>query len=1314
MAPRKFALTPTAARVRAISLALSGVTLAISGNSLLADYALADIVPDRTLGNESSVVIPNTTVRGEIADKIEGGATRGANLFHSFQEFNVGELQRVYFANPSGIENILTRVTGSNLSNILGTLGVDGTANLFLLNPNGIVFGAQARLDVAGSFFASTANSLVFGDGQEFSATSPQAAPLLTISITPGLQYGKYDPRTTITNAGNLAVGQDLTLAAGNLDLQGQLEAGRNLTLLAEDTVSITDSVAQLFKANSGGSLLIQGNQLITIAAKNYSDSGLFAGSDLRLRSANPITGDTNYTVGGNIIIEQLDGNPGNFISPNDPIILANGDVSLGNYTGASLHILAGGSVTVGDIEINSTDTGDNTISPSNSNAFLASLANVTLSDEAATSVVIDGSNQPTLDIRAGIDWTLLGGFPGNTDSGNLSPNFGSAATSANIEIGDISINVPNGLVLLTNQYQANPSLVSDTLKISSILTGDGTVVTNRREVDPSNQRFLGNGGSVFIDYRGGIDISQRIYSSSASGTAGDITLITNEQLFLDGSFIDSNTFGTEKGGDITIDTGSLYAKNGAQIETSTFGQADAGKVTIVADDTVTFEGQPANGQITRVFNIIEKNAIGNSGGISITTGSLFVNDVFLQSRVVGQGNSGDITIIAKDEVIVDKSVNSIATRVDGNGIGNAGDISIDAESVTITNGARLVADTLGQGNSGNISVTARDTVTIDGVASNTRVASGLRSRVGQDIVDQNDSNQSQAEGGRGNITIKAKSVFVTNGGQLSTDINDRGNRDKTDENGGNISIFAEDDVIFDGVVTNENGNSFSSIIFTRVTDQAVGDGGNVLIDAGSVSFTNGAEIISETRGKGNGGDVEIIARDRVLFDRVVFFGNDNNTVDSAIVTNVRDNGEGNGGDIRITVTEGSLVIAQGAKLESQSRGKGDGGDVFISVRDQVSIDGVGINGKRSRILTGVNSESTEGNGGKIQIDANSIYVTNGGAIDASTNGNGNGGLIDLNSKTLTVNGGVISSAAKEAATGEAGTITIDTDDALKVEDGGEITVTSDNGVAGNLNITANSLLLNDGELLAETQLNRGKEGANITLVSDSIVMLNESLISAEASDLATGGNIDIKTDVLIAFPPTDRNGSDIIAKAAQGQGGEITIDAEDVRLIEEREAIEGNGTNDIDASSESGPQGIVTINTGNLDPSRGLDQLPSNFSDLSSLIVASCRRSGKISGDQVDKFIVTGRGGIPPSPLDPIIGRTIIADWVTLEDQTGTEIDNNDSKAPSTEQKSQRKKIVEAQGWMTGPDGTIILTSFPTDTTSPPKPWYHYFSCRD
>ncbi|WP_068969768.1 filamentous hemagglutinin N-terminal domain-containing protein [Nostoc sp. PCC 7524] len=126
-------------------LASSGLTSAYT------HAAIAQIVPDGTLGAENSQLTPNANVRGLPALLIEGGATRGINLFQSFLQFNIGDGQRVYFNNPTGIENILTRVTGSDPSKIFGTLGVDGQANLYLLNPNGIIFGTNARLDVAGS-----------------------------------------------------------------------------------------------------------------------------------------------------------------------------------------------------------------------------------------------------------------------------------------------------------------------------------------------------------------------------------------------------------------------------------------------------------------------------------------------------------------------------------------------------------------------------------------------------------------------------------------------------------------------------------------------------------------------------------------------------------------------------------------------------------------------------------------------------------------------------------------------------------------------------------------------------------------------------------------------------------------------------------------------------------------------------------------------------------------------------------------------------------------------------------------------------------
>ncbi|MGH2415724.1 MAG: filamentous hemagglutinin N-terminal domain-containing protein, partial [Microcystaceae cyanobacterium] len=341
---------------------------------------------------------------------------------------------------PAQIENILSRVTGNNPSNLLGTLGVLGNANLFFINPNGILLGPNAQLDIRGSFVASTANSIVFNNGFEFSATNPVAPPLLAINITPGLQYGTNHPGSTITNAGNLSVGQDLTLSAGNLDLQGQLYAGRDLTLQAWDTVRVRDSALAPFIAAAGGQLLLQGNQSVDIFALNHPNSGLFSGGNMVLRSANTVGGDAHYWSGGNFRIEKLDGSLGKLYSPHDPIIATANDVELGGYKGESLHILAGGRVRItGEVEIDNVDGTATSIGPDgptpyNDQAFTA----ITLSDNT-TPISINGHARPTLDIRAGIDWTSLpGGVPGNTNlftTTNPNPTFGAGTTNADIEI---------------------------------------------------------------------------------------------------------------------------------------------------------------------------------------------------------------------------------------------------------------------------------------------------------------------------------------------------------------------------------------------------------------------------------------------------------------------------------------------------------------------------------------------------------------------------------------------------------------------------------------------------------------------------------------------------------------------------------------------------------------------------------------------------------------------------------------------------------------------------------------------------------------
>jgi large exoprotein involved in heme utilization and adhesion len=275
----------------------------------------------------------------------------------------------------------------------------------------------------------------------------------------------------------------------------------------------------------------------------------------------------------------------------------------------------------------------------------------------------------------------------------------------------------------------------------------------------------------------------------------------------------------------------------------------------------------------------------------------------------------------------------------------------------------------------------------------------------------------------------------------------------------------------------------------------------------------------------------------------------------------------------------------------------------------------------------------------------------------------------------------------------------------LQVFDRARIAVDSrGSGIGGNLNINAAEVQLNDqARITAETVANNGGN-INIRQV-ERLQLGNNSLISTTAGTAqagGNGGNVDIDAAFIIASP---NDNSNITANAFSGSGGNVDITTQGLFSIA-AQAQDSPLTNDITASSQQGVQGTVEITTPDTDPSRGITELPVEVVDASNQITQAC--SGARAGDSSSEFIVSGRGGLPTSPTEPLVGDDSLAEWSTLNEPTSATVPaSREAEEPATRATRLwrlRETIVEAQGWVVAKDGTTqLIAADSTRAVQPP-----------
>ncbi len=897
----------------------------------LCTAASAQVKPDQSLGSESS------TVQNRFGtQQIGGGATRGTTRFHSFSMFNLGSSDRAYFDSPTGITTIFSRVTGQGKSTIDGTLGVSGVANLFFMNPNGIIFGPGARLDLQGSATFTTADRITFDAGQQFSASASQSAPLLAVNLPTGLQWGTRSgtpditpERTIVTQGANLevAAGKSLRLFGNGVDIQGGALRSR------EGKVTIA-SVSQ--------------NETLALKPDGEAQIGQtrLAPLDLRDSAAIEVSGNSSGSV-------NLSGSR---------VTLKEGATIFADVFGSGQNSIVDG------INITATDRVEILGDPvQKRSSFIMSdtLRNATGN---STNILI---TTPNLILKDG--GRIQTRTYGTGNGGNIT------IRSANIDAtgGLIGVPLPDGRTEdiatgILSRVEEGASGNGGTVRIE----GDRISLTRGPEFR-ANTLGVGRAGNFIVN-------------------AKTITLVGGIPEFFTGfSTSTGNNINPEisgRGGDLSITADRLSILDGAAVRTGTSGRGDAGHLNIAVQDLLVSgidrsDGTPSNLRTSSTVSTRPNGArvvpSGRSGDLSIVARQIQVLDGgLISSNSTGSGNAGNMTLRSQSLDVaggtlftashpantgIRRSVISNATA----GSGDAGILSITSDRFSVRNGAQVSSATRSSGNGGLMIINA-GTIDLVGAAPNENFPTGLFVSV-----------EPKATGNGGGLRLSADRLTITDGSAISADTFSSGR-------GSDVSLNVKDSIVIRGTgplgLIPSRISSGSRESLRSPGDIPTGSGGNLSITTGLLTVDQGGILTAATVGQGNAGTIGVTANQVALRTAGKFLvdssgqgkaGNieiHTNQLDLEKSASIRaETAQGIGGDIVIDSRD-YVFLTQGSSITTDAKNTGDGGNIMI----------------RSKLVfqsenSTISANAVKGRGGNITIEADGILTSQDSRISASS-----------------------------------------------------------------------------------------------------------------------------------------------------------------------------------------------------------------------------------------------------------------------------------------------------------------------------------------